>query len=63
MQLTIHIYASEYEEIKRRASEVIRIFSSLNGAEMHDERWGSVKAILLSTLPGWTKESSRWVDR
>ena len=28
---------------------------------MHDERWGSVKPIFASTLPGWTKESSRWV--
>ncbi|MCA9407226.1 MAG: ATP-binding protein, partial [Candidatus Omnitrophica bacterium] len=32
-----------------------------NGAEMHDERWGGVTPAFLSTLPGWTKESSRWL--
>lgn len=61
MQLTVHIYAEEYEEIKKKTSEVIRLFASLNGTEMHDERWGSVKPIFVSILPGWTKEASRWV--
>ncbi|MBP9854904.1 MAG: ATP-binding protein [Candidatus Omnitrophica bacterium] len=61
MQLTVHVYAQELEDVKKKTVEVIRVFSSLNGAEMHDERWGSVKPIFLSTLPGWTKESSRWI--
>ncbi|MBP9855620.1 MAG: TraC family protein, partial [Candidatus Omnitrophica bacterium] len=61
MQLTVHVYAEELEDVKKKTIEVIRVFSSLNGAEMHDERWGSVKPIFLSTLPGWTKESSRWI--
>ena len=61
MQLTVHVYGEEMKDVKKKTVEVIRIFSSLNGAEMHDERWGSVKPIFLSTLPGWTKESSRWI--
>ena len=61
MQLTVHVYSEEMEDVKKKTVEVIRNFSSLNGAEMHDERWGSVKPIFLSTLPGWTKESSRWI--
>ncbi len=61
MQLTLHVYGEEMEDVKKKTVEVIRIFSSLNGAEMHDERWGAVKPIFLGTLPGWTKESSRWL--
>jgi len=61
MQLTIHIYGEEFDEVKKKTAEVIRLFSSLNGTEMHDERWGAVKPIFVSILPGWTKESSRWV--
>jgi conjugal transfer ATP-binding protein TraC len=60
MQLSVHVYAEEFEEVKKRTSEVLRLFSSMNGTEMHDERWGSVKPIFISMLPGWTKESSRW---
>jgi type IV secretory pathway VirB4 component len=60
-QLTVHVYAEEFEVVKKKTAEVIRLFSSLNGAEMHDERWGSVKPIFVSCLPGWTKESSRLV--
>ncbi|MBI3601511.1 MAG: ATP-binding protein [Candidatus Omnitrophica bacterium] len=60
-QLTVHVYAEEYEEVKKKTAEVIRLFSSLNGTEMHDERWGSVKPIFISCLPGWTRESSRWI--
>lgn len=61
MQLTVHVYAEEIEDVKKKTLEVMRIFSSLNGTEMHDERWGSVKPIFIGTLPGWTKESSRWI--
>jgi type IV secretory pathway VirB4 component len=61
MQLTVHVYAEEFEEVKKRTAEVLRLFSAMNGAEMHDERWGSVKPIFVSCLPGWTKESSRWI--
>jgi len=61
MQLSVHIYSEEFEDIKKRTAEIIRLFSSMNGTEMHDERWGSVKPIFVSMLPGWTKESSRWV--
>ena len=60
-QITAHVYAEEYDEVKKKTAEVIRLFSSLNGAEMHDERWGSVKPIFISCLPGWTKEASRWL--
>ncbi len=60
MQLTVHVYADEFEDIKKRTAEVLRLFSAMNGTEMHDERWGSVKPIFVSCLPGWTKESSRW---
>jgi type IV secretory pathway VirB4 component len=60
-QVTIHVYAEEFEEIKKKTAEIVRLFSSINGTEMHDERWGSVKPIFVSCLPGWTKESSRWV--
>jgi len=60
-QITVHVYAEEYEDIKKKTAEVVRLFSSLNGTEMHDERWGSVKPIFISCLPGWTKETSRWV--
>ncbi len=59
MQLTVHVYSEEIEDVKKKAIEVIRLFAGLNGTEMHDERWGAVKPIFLSTLPGWTKESSR----
>ncbi|MDO8674746.1 MAG: ATP-binding protein [Candidatus Omnitrophota bacterium] len=61
MQLTVHVYAAEFEEVKKKTAEVIRLFSSLNGTEMHDERWGAVKPVFVSILPGWTKEASRWV--
>ncbi len=61
MQLTIHVYGEEFEEVKKKTAEIIRLFASLNGTEMHDERWGSVKPIFVSMLPGWTKEASRWV--
>jgi len=61
MQLTIHVYAEEYDEVKKKTAEVIRLFASLNGTEMHDERWGAVKPVFVSILPGWTKEASRWV--
>ncbi|HOY09015.1 MAG TPA: ATP-binding protein [Candidatus Omnitrophota bacterium] len=60
-QLTLHVYSDTLEEVSRNASEVIRLFSGMNGAEMHDERYGGVVPIFLSTLPGWTKESSRWI--
>ncbi len=60
MQLTVHVYAEEFEDVKKRTAEVLRLFSAMNGTEMHDERWGSVKPIFVSCLPGWTKESSRW---
>ncbi|MBF0489355.1 MAG: ATP-binding protein, partial [Candidatus Omnitrophica bacterium] len=61
MQLTVHVYAEEFEDVKKRTAEVLRLFSAMNGTEMHDERWGSVKPIFVSCLPGWTKESSRWI--
>ncbi len=61
MQLTVHVYGQEFEDVKKKTSEVIRVFSSMQACEMHDERWGSVKPIFLSMLPGWTKESSRWL--
>lgn len=60
MQLVVHVYAATPEELKRKSAEVIRVFNSLNGAEVHDERWGAVLPIFIGTLPGWTKESSRW---
>jgi len=61
MQLVVHVYAEELEDVKKKAGEVIHILSSLNSTEMHDERWGAVKAMFVGTLPGWTKESSRWI--
>ena len=60
MHLSVHVYAEEFAEVKKRTAEVLRLFASMNGTEMHDERWGSVKPIFISMLPGWTKESSRW---
>ena len=60
-QLTVHVYGEAQDDVKSKTSEVIRLFSGMNGAEMHDERYGSVVPIFLSTLPGWTKESSRWI--
>ena len=60
-QLTVHVYGEEFEDIKKKTAEVVRLYSSMNGMEMHDERWGSVKPIFVSCLPAWTKESSRWV--
>jgi len=60
-QLTVHVYGETQDDVKSKTSEVIRLFSGMNGAEMHDERYGSVVPIFLSTLPGWTKESSRWI--
>lgn len=59
MQLTIHVYAKDYEQVKKRTVEVMRVFSAMHGCEMHDERWGSVKPMFLSMLPAWGKESSR----
>jgi conjugal transfer ATP-binding protein TraC len=58
-QLTVHVYGEEIEDVKKKTSEIIRVFSSMQSCEMHDERWGSVKPIFVSVLPGWTKESSR----
>ena len=60
-QLTIHLYGETIDQVKQRTTEIINMFSSLNGAEMHDERWGGVTPSFLSTLPGWTKESTRWL--
>ncbi len=61
MQLIVHVYAEELEDVKKKTGEVINVFSSLNSTEMHDERWGAVKAMFVGSLPGWTKESSRWI--
>ncbi len=58
-QLTVHVYGEEIEDVKKKTAEIIRVFASMQSCEMHDERWGSVKPIFVSTLPGWTKESSR----
>ncbi|MCA9395034.1 MAG: ATP-binding protein [Candidatus Omnitrophica bacterium] len=60
-QLTIHVYGDTVDQVKQRCTELINLFSALNGAEMHDERWGGVTPAFLSTLPGWTKESTRWL--
>jgi len=60
-QLTIHVYGETTDKVKRHCTEIINTFSALNGAEMHDERWGGVTPAFLSTLPGWTKESTRWL--
>lgn len=60
-QLTIHVYGETLDQVKQRSTEIINTFSALNGAEMHDERWGGVTPAFLSTLPGWTKESTRWL--
>jgi type IV secretory pathway VirB4 component len=61
VQLTVHVYGDTLDEVKERTIEVINVFSALNGAQMHDERWGGVVPAFLSTLPGWTRESSRWL--
>lgn len=60
-QLTLHVYGETVDQVKQRTTEMINMFASLNGAEMHDERWGGVTPSFLSTLPGWTKESTRWL--
>ncbi|MCA9405185.1 MAG: ATP-binding protein, partial [Candidatus Omnitrophica bacterium] len=60
-QLTVHVYGDTIEQVKQRSRDVINTFSALNGAEMHDETWGGVTPAFLSTLPAWTKESSRFL--
>ncbi|MCP4653469.1 MAG: TraC family protein [Candidatus Omnitrophica bacterium] len=61
MQLVVHVYAETIDELKRKAADVIQIFYSLSGAETHEERWGAVLPIFLGSLPGWTRESSRYL--
>jgi type IV secretory pathway VirB4 component len=61
MQLVVHVYGKEIEDAVRKAESVLQIFSRLNAAEMHLERWGAVEPIFISTLPGWPKKSSRLV--
>ncbi|MBU1862481.1 MAG: ATP-binding protein [Candidatus Omnitrophica bacterium] len=61
MQLTVHVYGEELNEVKTKTADIIRTFASMHGAEMHNERWGAVFPIFISALPGWTKESARWL--
>ncbi len=61
MQLCVHVYSKNLELVKKRSNQVIRIFTELNGAEAHNERWGATLPVFIGSLPGWTKESSRQI--
>ena len=64
MQLTVHVYSDEIEGVLRKAETILQLFSGLNGAEMHRERWGAVEPIFrAAACPKVTQKRNKLIKR